>query len=212
MKTAKSRDSDVSLDDRALQILERNSATSVRALYELLRVEIPSLSESELADTLWRLADQGKAKLEDIPLEASFGQYLLLWERNLWLYGTLIISFAAIFTVYAVPVQFPFVVLRWVLGSIFVLFIPGFATVEALFPRGSELNSIERFALSIGLSLALTMFTGVLVNYTPWGISLTPILIALSLLTVGVTMIALARQFLLAVQNPKSSTTHLPHL
>jgi len=37
--------------------------------------------------------------------------------------------------IYAVPSEFPFVALRWVLGSVFVLFIPGYVTVEALFPK-----------------------------------------------------------------------------
>ena len=36
---------------------------------------------------------------------------------------------------------------------------------------------------------------GLLLNYTPWGIRLTPIVISLTVLTVGLAVIALARQY-----------------
>ena len=85
--------------------------------------------------------------------------------------------------------------IRWVLGSLFVLFIPGYVTVEALFPKGRELDTIERFALSVGLSLALVPLVGLLLNYTPWGIRLNPIVLSLTLLTVGLAMVALAREY-----------------
>jgi hypothetical protein len=186
----------MSLDHRALQILERNRAASVQELYDVLKVEIPSLTESEIVDTIWKLAEEGKATLEDIPpTEASFGQYLRFWDRNLRLYGTLAISFATIFIVYAVPARFPFVVLRWVLGSIFVVVIPGFATVEALFPKGTDLDPVERFACSIGLSLFWTTVTGLLLNNTSWGIRLPSIVISLTIITLGLVLAALVRGY-----------------
>jgi uncharacterized membrane protein len=105
-----------------------------------------------------------------------------------------------VLVIYAVPPDFPFVALRWVLGSVFVLFIPGYVAVEALFPKGRELDSIERFALSVGLSLALVPLVGLLLNYTPWGIRLTPIVISLVILTVGLAVIAFARRYRLSVE------------
>jgi uncharacterized membrane protein len=107
----------------------------------------------------------------------------------------LTVSFATVLVIYLIPPDFPFVALRWVLGSVFVLFVPGYVTVEALFPKGTELDSIERFALSVGLSLALVPLVGLLLNYTPWGISLTPILVSLCILTAGLAVIALARRY-----------------
>lgn len=41
-----------------------------------------------------------------------------------------------------------------VVGSVFVLFLPGYSLIRALF-GSRELDNIERFALSVGLSLAL---------------------------------------------------------
>ena len=179
-----------------MRYLEKNASASVQELHDALTVRNPSLTQVEVTDLVHRLAEQDKVNLEDVPpVSKSLREYLRLWERTLWLYVVLAISFATLLVIYAVPSELPFVALRWVLGSVFVLFIPGYVTVEALFPKGRELDSIERFALSVGLSLALVPLVGLLLNYTPWGIRLTPIVISLTILTVGLAMIALARQY-----------------
>lgn len=68
--------------------------------------------------------------------------------------------------------------LRIALGLIFVLFFPGYTLIAALFPRKTSLSGIERLALSFGLSIAVVPLLGLLLNYTPWGIRLYPILIS----------------------------------
>jgi uncharacterized membrane protein len=73
--------------------------------------------------------------------------------------------------------------------------LPGYTLIEALYPKKEDLSSLERLALSIGLSLALTPLVGLVLNYTPWGIRLKPILVSLSLLTVFLALIALSRKF-----------------
>jgi len=187
---------DNSLDEQALRYLEKDGAMSVQELHDALTARNPSLTKAEVADLVQRLAEQDKVALEDIPpASRSLAEYLRLWERNLWLYAVLVISFSTVLVIYLMPSAYPFVALRWVLGSVFVLFVPGYVTVEALFPRGRELDSIERFALSVGLSLALVPLVGLLLNYTPWGIRLNPIVISLTILTVGLALIGLARQY-----------------
>jgi uncharacterized membrane protein len=71
-------------------------------------------------------------------------------------------------------------VLRIIIGLPFVLFFPGYALVAALFPKKGDLGSIERVAFSFGLSIAVTVLVGLILNCTPWGISLYPILLALT--------------------------------
>ena len=58
-----------------------------------------------------------------------------------------------------------------------------------------EMESLERVALSIGLSLALVPLVGLLLNYTPWGITLTPIMISLAFLSEGLAFAALVRKY-----------------
>ncbi len=64
-----------------------------------------------------------------------------------------------------------------------MLFLPGYALIAALFPAKSDLDGIERTALSFGLSIAVVPLIGLGLNYTPWGIRLLPILISLSIFT-----------------------------
>ena len=191
-----------SLDERALAHLRKNGSESVGELYDALKARNPSLTEYETTDLVWRLDEQGKAEVEDVPpATKSVREYLGLWERNLWLYATLAVSLATVVVIYAVPDVFPLVAARWILGSVFVLFVPGYVTVQALFPKARELDGIERFALSVGLSLALVPLIGLLLNYTPWGIRLTPIVISLTIFSVGLSLVAFGRQYRLSVES-----------
>jgi len=71
---------------------------------------------------------------------------------------------------------FPFGALRIALGLPFVLFFPGYTLIAALFPRKSQLDSIERIAFSFGMSIPLVGFIGFLLNFTPLGIRLESVL------------------------------------
>ncbi len=83
---------------------------------------------------------------------------------------------------------------RTILGLPLVLFFPGYALIAALFPKKDDLDGIERVALSFGLSIAVVPLLGLGLNYTPWGIRLVPILITLSIFTLGMCAIAIYRR------------------
>ncbi len=155
----------------------------------------PSVSRDEVANLVWRLSGENKLELEYAFQAGSLFAYLKLWERNLWLYVSITVSLLTVVAVYALPSEYPFVAIRWVLGSIFVLFIPGYLLVEVLFPSRRDLDSIERIALSIGLSLALVPLVGLLLNYTVWGIRLIPVIVSLVILTLGLSAAALIRHY-----------------
>lgn len=80
--------------------------------------------------------------------------------------------------------------IRIILGITMVLFLPGYALIEALFPGKNDLDGIERLALSFGLSIAVVPLIGLGLNFTPFGIRLVPILISLSVFTLAMLMIA----------------------
>ena len=84
--------------------------------------------------------------------------------------------------------------IRTVLGLALILFIPGYSLLAALFPKKSDLSGIERVALSFGLSIAVTPLLGLILNYTPYGIRLTPILIILSTFTILMIIVAFIRR------------------
>jgi uncharacterized membrane protein len=75
-----------------------------------------------------------------------------------------------------------------------MLFFPGYTLITALFPGKSGLQGIERLALSFGLSIAVLPLIGLILNYTPWGIRLHPILISLTVFIMTMCTIAFLRR------------------
>jgi uncharacterized membrane protein len=98
-------------------------------------------------------------------------------------------------------------VLRIILGLPVVLFFPGYTILAALFPRRENLGDIERFALSFGVSLAVVPLIGLVLNYTPWGIRLYPILIALFIFIFSMSIIGWHRNRRLPLE--ESVSLHL---
>ena len=85
------------------------------------------------------------------------------------------------------PVRIP-------LGLVMVLFVPGYTLIAALFPRMGDLEGIERTALSFGLSIAVVPLMGLALNYTPWGIRLTPVVVSLVIFTIAMAAAAYWRR------------------
>jgi len=84
--------------------------------------------------------------------------------------------------------------IRIILGLPLVLFLPGYSLIATLFPRKDDLDGIERIALSFGLSIAITPLLGLALNYTPFGIQLSPVLIVLSVFTISLALGAYVRR------------------
>jgi uncharacterized membrane protein len=89
---------------------------------------------------------------------------------------------------------FPPNVLRIILGIPFLLFFPGYSLVAALFTKKEGMGSIERVALSFGLSIAVVPLIGLILNYTPWGIRLEPILYSVASFILITSIIAWLRR------------------
>jgi uncharacterized membrane protein len=73
-------------------------------------------------------------------------------------------------------------ILRTIFGLPFLLFLPGYSLVSALWVKKSEMDMLERTVLSLGLSIALVALLGIGLNFTPMGITLNSIVIALFIL------------------------------
>jgi len=84
--------------------------------------------------------------------------------------------------------------LRLALGLLLVIFFPGYTLLSALFPRQDSLGGIEHLALSFGLSIAVVPLIGLILNYTPWGIRLFPILMSIALFIVATSAVGWYRQ------------------
>jgi uncharacterized membrane protein len=88
----------------------------------------------------------------------------------------------------------PLLVLRLLLGLIYVLFVPGYALQAALFPQGEELDGPERLALSFTLSAAVMPLLALALDRLPWGLRLVPVVVAEGVFIATFSVVALWRR------------------
>jgi len=142
------------------------------------------------AKILFRMLRRKSVRLEHPNPPRTFKNFMLsTYALGFWTTASIIALTIA--SIYLPPLIF----VRYVLGSMFVLFIPGYSLIEALYPKETDLSPLERLALSIGLSLALVPLVGLVLNYTPWGIRLDPIVSSLTLLTLLLLTMSSYRKF-----------------
>ena len=193
---------DAALTQTIIQLIKDKKPKNVQQLVDLTKDET-SIPEPKILEHILQLQSQGKITLKELPTRPpqKLAAYLKTKEAH-WYWITLILAIATALTVFTIPENaYPIVYVRHVLGTIFVLWLPGYTFIKALFPTkvpiqtsSEDLDKIERIALSIGLSLALVPIVGLLLNYTPWGIRLTPIVLSLFALTIIFATAAIIRE------------------
>ncbi|GGP19017.1 hypothetical protein GCM10007981_01000 [Thermocladium modestius] len=161
------------------------------------------IPRSRAAYEVFMLTRQGAIQL-DYPYDGVAPYFLT--TQGLWYWSIIALTAASLASILLVRGT-PLIYLRYALGALLVLFLPGYSLVEALYPRGDELSPLERLALSIGLSLAVEPLLGLILNYTPWGIRLDPILASTALLVTALTTTAAARKALTQITAGKCPNT-----
>jgi hypothetical protein len=182
------------LSQAIVRIIDERKPQNVKQLIAFVKEQLP-LSEEKILSAVLKLQSQGKIKLDNSALPASP-------KSTLWYWATIAIAIITVAVVFTVPEDlYPWSYLRNALGIIFVLWLPGYSVIKALFPTQvpiktstENLDTIERIALSIGMSIAIVPMIGLLLYYTPWGISLTLIVLSLFTLTLISATVAMARE------------------
>ncbi len=87
------------------------------------------------------------------------------------------------------PLRIPF-------SLIILLFLPGYALIAAMFPKMGEISGIERFTLSIGLSIAITVFDGFAISVTPYLFRPMPLILTLSAITLFLLLLTVVTRAL----------------
>ena len=139
----------------------------------------------------------------------KLGSYLTS-NHAFWYWITMALTIVTPIVVFTVPENtYPLAYIRSSLGAIFVVWLPGYTFIRALFPQQLPLTkqhkasnqTVEkdqdltlRIILSIGMSLVLVSIVGLLLNYTPWGIRLTPVVLSLLPLIIIFATTALIRE------------------
>ena len=182
------------MDQYILDVVRKNNPETVKDLVKLVQLNHP-VPEKEILERVIHLQNEGKIALQNHqPLGTPLLRSYVFSTRANWYWTIMAVAVTTAAIVFTVPEDaIPIVYARYFLGSIFVLFLPGYTFIKALFPT-KELDNIERVALSMGMSLALVPITGLILNYTPWGIGITPVTLSLLALTTIFATAAVIRE------------------
>ncbi|MEM3526596.1 MAG: DUF1616 domain-containing protein [Candidatus Jordarchaeaceae archaeon] len=189
-----------SCEQTIIKIVKEKKPKTVEQLVNLAEGSL-QISRQEIIETILRLQSERKLEIlkQKVPSSLKLTTYLKS-EQAIWYWATTLIALAAAISVLAIPEGlYPWAYIRYLLGAIFVLWLPGYSFTRAIFPTKlqsniSSIDNIERIALSIVMSLALVAIVGFILNYTPWGVRLTPIVLSLLLLTVAFSTVAIRRE------------------
>jgi hypothetical protein len=186
----------LSLDKIIADTVKSKHPQTVKQLATALMTD-GAIEEADFVAAVKEMAHNGTLVLEPPSYDVdTVLDYLFTFTLSGWLWVSFVTIALSLLAVTLIPDLFPLNVLRWVLGSIFVLYLPGFSLIQLLFPKGKEIDSLERFALSIGLSLALVPLIGLVLNFTPWGIRFAPIVASLGTFTTAALSAAAMRKYL----------------
>jgi hypothetical protein len=186
------------IEEIIVQAAREDNPETVEHLITIVerRVSVP---RSTIMESIVQLQREGKITF---PAQSPQNPSTYLKTKaSLWYWMTVGLTFlsaTAVFSFQDVGMQGS---IRFVLGSVFILGLPGYSLVRVLFVSKSvksgrtlAIDSLTAFALTIVLSIALVSIVALVLNYTPWGVQLSSLVLSLSFLTVFLATAALVRE------------------
>lgn len=200
------------IEELILETINTDKPDTTDQLIKLIHTKTASHSR-QITKALIKLERQDKIHFTKKTYSPTLTLKAYIFSSNLiWYWLTIVIAIVTVTAVFTIIEDtYPLVYLRQILGAVFVLFLPGFAFIKSLYPSkdpittsSENFDTIERLTLSLGLSIVLTAVTGLVLNYTPWGIRLTPITLILLALTIVFATAAVLREYRAKAQVVKS--------
>jgi hypothetical protein len=184
------------LADIILEVVETKQPKTVKDLTALVQKQAGNASIAEITAEIKNLQQKQLITLEAPSAPSAKGlRDLLMSKRTAWFWATLTLIVLTFASVLLVPADAaPLSYIRYLLGFIFVVFLPGYCLTETLFPKKDALDIIERITLSVGLSFAVTALVGLFLSFTPIGLTLVTALSALGFLVLGLALVAFGRK------------------
>jgi len=185
-----------------IKLIKEGKPKNTEQLVTLVKEEL-RLPEQKIINHIIQLENEGKIILKQQPQQTpkKLGTYLKT-KNSLWYWITVTLATLTTIIVFVVPENtYPIIYIRYFLGTIFIWILPGYSFIKALFPsklpvstKSSELDLVERVALSIGMSLVLVIINGFILNYTPFGIRAKYVTLSLFALTITFATTAIIRE------------------
>jgi hypothetical protein len=172
------------LNQIILRTIEKEKPETTEQLIKLVE-EQTTLSREEITRLLIQMENEDMLHFtkKDLPPASTFQAYLSS-RKAVWFWVTVSLALATVVVVLIIPENaFPEVYLRYAMTIVSVLFLPGYAIIRALYPFEIPVktgdgftDNLERVTLSLAVSIAIVPIVAVLLNFTPWGIRIAPVL------------------------------------
>lgn len=194
--------SDNEIKQSIIYIVETKKPATVKELAEFVQQKY-FLPEEKIFELILQLEKENKIDFSKKTHLKNSLQAHIFSSLAIWYWLTIALSIVTVIVVFTIPESaYPLVYVRQVLGSIFVLFLPGYSFIKTLFPSkvpiptsSENLDRLERVAFGFGTSIALTAIVGLILNYTPWGIRLVPVTLCLFAVTVVFATVSVIREY-----------------
>lgn len=198
------RSSQSALSQKILQAVKKSDPKTVKQLVEIVLREDGSVSEKDLMEQIIELESLGRIRFSERgePVQQNALAYVRS-PKSYWYWITLTLTLVTAVTAFTISQDiYPLVYVRYFLGIVFILWLPGYSFIRALFPMqlplrssSKELDILMRAVLSIAINIALVPIIGLVLNYTPWGLQFVPMVISLLAFTTVFATVAIIRDY-----------------
>jgi len=140
----------------------------------------------KIVSEIIRLRTEKKILIRESVPYRRFPDYLLS-PISLWFWEVALATMASVGLIFAssgLALYF-----RFVFGGLMVLFLPGYSLVDLIYSRKDDLDFLTRITLSFALSLAIATLVGLVLNFTPFGITLLAVALSLGAVTIGLLLL-----------------------
>ncbi len=177
-----------------MDIIHRHDCRKVSDVVANLQRLDREIDVDEIHGAIRRLEATGSINLSEERFAVSFLNDLMHVGRNARFWAAVTASAAMLITIYALPQGDPWNGARWILGAIFLFVMPGYAVTNFFIPR-NRLSTIERVAVSVGLSLATVVLIGIMLSYSSAGVRIEPIVASVSLFSIIIALLAAHKNY-----------------
>lgn len=149
--------------ERIAAVVAKRHPSTLASLKKCLEDERIKVSDEKLLPLIRQMQSEGEIKFY-LPAKAgSFEEYITSYSDTWWVYLTIIIAVSESYLVFLESQTVPLLFFRTLFGLGLLGFIPGYLSVRTIFP-GRQINILEQLALSIFLSVLVSISIGVVLG------------------------------------------------
>jgi len=152
--------------EELIEIVKQHRPSNLASLKKFLNEANMNFTDEKLLPLIKQLQSEGTLKFS-VQHTGSFNEYLAEIWNAWWFYLVIVVTLSELFLVISNSQAGVALLLRVLFGLGVLGIIPGFLTVMIVFP-GGQIQTLEKIALSIFLSVLISITVGVLLGLGPF--------------------------------------------